>query len=73
MGRTFRATAACEVSDVSLEEAQAVLALLAVLRGPRSASAARSLAELVYRHTLEQACEVLIRWAKDADGVERSG
>jgi hypothetical protein len=51
------------MAGVTVEEAQAVLALLAALRGPRAAFAARSLAELVYRRGLERAGEVLIRWA----------
>jgi hypothetical protein len=38
-----------ETQDVTLDEAQAVLALLAALRGPRRASAAGALAELFDR------------------------
>lgn len=52
-----------EVAGVSLDEGQAVLSLLAALRSPRAASAARSLAELFDRRELGQASEVLMRWA----------
>jgi hypothetical protein len=67
----WQARYATETAGVTVEEAQAVLALLAALRGPRGPSAARSLAELVYRRGLERACEVLIRWANEADGAQR--
>jgi hypothetical protein len=63
----WHARYATETSGVTVEEAQAVLALLAALRGARGAVAARSLAELVYRRGLERASEVLIRWADEAD------
>lgn len=53
-----------EVPDATLEEAQAVLALLCVLGTERRAPAARSLAELVYRRGLERLAEVLIAWAE---------
>jgi hypothetical protein len=53
-----------EVSDVSLVEAQAVLALLAGLGGKRPVPAAHSLAELFDRRALEQASKALIRWAQ---------
>jgi hypothetical protein len=52
-----------EVRDVGLEEAQAVLACLGVLRGPRREPAAHALAELVYRRGFERACEALNSWA----------
>jgi hypothetical protein len=51
-----------EVADVTLEEAQAVLALLAALKGQR-APAARALAEVFDRRLLLQASEALVRWA----------
>jgi hypothetical protein len=54
-----------EVDGVSLDEAQAVLALLAALRGSRRPSVAHSLAELFDRRQLHQASAVLIRWARD--------
>jgi hypothetical protein len=69
----WHARYATETAGVTAHEAQAVLALLAALRGPTRASAARSLAELVCRRGLERACEVLIRWANEADGAQRSG
>ena len=46
---------------------QAVLALLAALRGSRRPSVARSLAELFDRRQLHQASEVLIRWASSVE------
>jgi hypothetical protein len=52
-----------EVADVTLEEGQAVLALLAALKGQRASAAARALAELFDRRLLLQASEALIRWA----------
>jgi hypothetical protein len=54
-----------EVDGVSLDEGQAVLALLAALRGSRRLAVAVSLAELFDRRQLHQASEVLIRWASD--------
>ena len=54
-----------EVEGVSLDEGQAVLALLAALRGSRRRSVAASLAELFDRRQLHQASEVLVRWARD--------
>ncbi len=60
-----------EVSDVTLAEAQAVLALLTALRGPRASVAARALAELLDRRSLLQAAEVLIRWANELATGER--
>ena len=44
-------------------EAQATLALLFMLGGPSSASAARALAELLHARQFGQAAEALIRWA----------
>ena len=52
-----------EVADVTLEEAQAVLALLGGLKGQRAPAAARALAELFDRRLLLQASEALVRWA----------
>ena len=52
-----------EVEGVSLDEGQAVLALLAALRGSRRPAVARSLAEVFDRRQLHQASEVLFRWA----------
>jgi hypothetical protein len=52
-----------EVADVTLEEGQAVLALLAALRGERAPAAARALADLFDRRLLLRASEALIRWA----------
>jgi hypothetical protein len=52
-----------ELPDVGFEEAHAVLAGLAGLTGRRPKAAAGALAELVRRRELEQASEVLIRWA----------
>lgn len=51
-----------EVPDVSLEEAQAVLATLALLPTVRERGAS-ALSDLVYRHGLERAGEALNRWA----------
>lgn len=51
-----------EVPDVGLEEAQAVLAVLAALNGPRKRGAASALAELLDRGGLERAGEALVRW-----------
>jgi hypothetical protein len=57
-----------EVDGVSLDEAQAVLALLGALRGSRRPAVAVSLAELFDRTQLHQASEVLIRWADGSGG-----
>jgi hypothetical protein len=51
-----------EIHDVGLAEAQAVLACLAALGGPRGEAAAHALADLVYRRGMEGACEALNRW-----------
>ena len=53
-----------EVAAVSAEEAQAVLALLLMLPGPRSSAAARALAEVTYRRGMERAAEALGKWAE---------
>ncbi len=52
-----------DVGDVTLDEAHAVLALLAALRGGRAPAAARALAELLDRRLLIGAGEALIKWA----------
>ncbi len=57
-----------ETRDVTLDEAQAVLALLAALRGAKRAGAAYALAELFDRRALLQASEALIRWASAPRG-----
>jgi hypothetical protein len=51
---------------VSLEEAQAVLAALALLVGERKGNAAFALADLLSRRGLERTCEVLVAWARAA-------
>jgi hypothetical protein len=63
----WQARFTAQTAGITVEEAQAVLALLAALCGPRGASAARSLAELVDRRGLERASEVLIRWAEEQE------
>jgi hypothetical protein len=55
-----------EVPGVELDEAQAILATLAVLAGERKRSAAFALAELLIRRGFEQPCELLVAWARDA-------
>jgi hypothetical protein len=52
--------------DVSLEEAQAVLAALVLLAGERKRNAAFALAELLSRRGLERPCEALVAWAREA-------
>jgi hypothetical protein len=53
--------------DVSLEEAQAVLAALVLLAGERKRNAAFALAELLSRRgLLERPCETLVAWARSA-------
>jgi hypothetical protein len=46
-----------------LDEAQAVLAALGALRGPRREAAAAALSDLIYRLGLERASEAVNRWA----------
>ena len=48
---------------MTLNEAAAVLTLLAGLAGRAPAVAARALAELLYGRNLEQPARILIRWA----------
>jgi hypothetical protein len=56
----------CREVDVSLEEAQAVLAALGLLAGERKETAAYALAELLSRRGLERPCETLVTWAQEA-------
>lgn len=56
-----------EIPGITLEEAQAVLALLGAIATHRQAPAARSLAELVYRRGHERFAEVLIAWARSQE------
>jgi len=53
----------CADTRASLEEATAVLGLLAMLEGRRAKTAARALADLLDSRTLLPAAEVLVRWA----------
>jgi hypothetical protein len=55
----------CREAKVDLEEAQAVLAALALLAGERRRNAAFALAELLSRRGLERPCEVLVAWARE--------
>jgi hypothetical protein len=56
----------CREVDVSLEEAQAVLAALVLMAGERRQNAAFALAELLSRRGLERPCETLVAWAQEA-------
>jgi hypothetical protein len=56
----------CREAQVDLEEAQAVLAALALLAGERKRNAAFALAELLSRRGLERPCERLVAWAREA-------
>jgi hypothetical protein len=56
----------CREVDVTLEEAQAVLAALALLSGERARNAAFALADLLRRRGLERPCETLVAWAREA-------
>jgi hypothetical protein len=56
----------CREADLALEEAQAVLAALALLAGDRKGNAAYALAELLSRRGLERPCETLVAWAREA-------
>jgi hypothetical protein len=56
----------CREVDVTLEEAQAVLAALVLLSGERKRNAAYALAELLSRRGLERPCETLVTWAREA-------
>jgi hypothetical protein len=57
----------CREVDVSLEEAQAILAALVVMAGERKGNAAFALADLLSRRGLERPCETLVAWARDAE------
>jgi hypothetical protein len=54
----------CGDNKVSIEEATAVLGLLAMLEGRRAKPAAQALAGLLDSRTLLPAAEVLVRWAE---------
>jgi hypothetical protein len=56
----------CREVDGTFEEAQAVLAALALLAGDRKRNAAYALAELLSRRGLERPCEALVAWAREA-------
>jgi hypothetical protein len=51
---------------VSLEEAQAVLAALALIASERKSNAPFALAELLSRRGLERPCETLVDWARSS-------
>jgi hypothetical protein len=53
----------CQETRAGLDEAQAVLAALGALRGPRREAAAAALSDLIYQRGLEPACEAVNRWA----------
>jgi hypothetical protein len=57
----------CGDNKVTIEEATAVLGLLAMLEGHRAKPAAQALAGLLDSRTLLPAAEVLVRWADSAD------
>ena len=52
--------------DVSLEEAQAILAALIVMAGERKGNAVFALRNLLSRRGLERSCELLVAWAREA-------
>jgi hypothetical protein len=56
----------CREVDVSLGEAQAVLAALSLLASDRKSNAAFALADLLSRRGLERPCETLVAWAREA-------
>jgi hypothetical protein len=51
---------------VSLEEAQAILAVLVVMVGEWKGNAAFALADLLSRRGLERPCETLVAWVREA-------
>jgi hypothetical protein len=53
-------------AKVTFEDAQAVLAALALLAGDRKRNAALALAELLSHRGLKRPCEALVAWAKEA-------
>jgi hypothetical protein len=56
----------CREVDVSLDEAQAILAALVVMAGERKGNAAYALSDLLSRRDLERPCETLVGWARKA-------
>jgi hypothetical protein len=56
----------CREVNLSLEEAQAVLAALVLMAGERKGNAAFALADLLSRRGLERPCETLVAWAREA-------
>jgi hypothetical protein len=70
---TFRAAALrwhsryCGDNTVSIEEATAMLSLLAMLEGRRAKTAARALADLLDSRMLLPAAKVLVCWAGGTD------
>jgi hypothetical protein len=56
----------CREVDVSLEEAQAILAALVLMAGEHKGNAAFALSDLLSRRGLERPCETLVAWAQDA-------
>jgi hypothetical protein len=56
----------CREVDVSLEEAQAILAALVLLAGERKRNAAFALADMLSRRGVERPCELLVAWARAA-------
>jgi hypothetical protein len=65
-GRAPLAGRLCREVDVSLEEAQAILAALVLMAGERKGNAAFALADLLSRRGLERPCEALVGWAREA-------
>jgi hypothetical protein len=63
----------CGDNKVSIEEATAVLGLLAMLEGRRAKPAAQALAGLLDSRTLLPAAEVLVRWADNGNQRSRPG
>jgi hypothetical protein len=54
----------CREVDVSLEEAQAILAALVLMACERTGNAAFALADLRSQRGLERPCETLVAWAR---------
>ena len=54
----------CREVNVSLEEAQAILAALVLMAGDRNRNAAFALADLLSRRGLERPCETLVACAR---------
>jgi hypothetical protein len=54
----------CREVDVSLEEAQAVLAALVLMAGDRKSNAAFALADLLSLRGQDRLCEALVAWAR---------